>query len=610
MGATCSSGKSEVLEFEADAEKAVKFEVDFSRPLSVVIFGATGDLARKKLYPALFQLLYGCPDAPLLPRNVKIIGYGRGKEDLQAFLKKQCVNCKGDKAQLDEFMSKCVYFQGQYDKPEDFGRLDGEMTLAGADCNRLFFLSVPPVIFGTVVENIKAKASARGGGWTRLLVEKPFGRDTPTFNELNATTSRCFTEEQLYRIDHYLGKEVVLNLMALRFANQVWEPVWNKDHIASVQITFKEDLGLGGRGGYFDTFGIIRDIMQNHLLQVLSWVAMEPPGRMDPEIITRNKVNVLKAMRTLNVDDVFVGQFVANSWRFGKDTFDEPGYLDDPSVPNDSVCPTFASALLQIDNDRWRGVPFLMTAGKGLSERMCEVRITFKHQQYNKLFMKRDTALANRNELVLRIQPEEAIYLKSQNKRPGWDVTNFSTATLDMSYSASFADSYVADAYERMFLNAAKGDGTLFVHANEIAEAWRVFTPLLNKLDVLKRKPHPYKFGVPIPPGWLEWAQAKAQVTEPNTLEAFLALHGGKISDMERIFNDLDKNKDGMLEKDELQVMMSKFYDGRVPTHAQIARALQRFDLDGDGRVSWEEFKQGASALHVTCVDPTKVDHT
>jgi len=305
-----------------------------------------------------------------------------------------------------------------------------------------------------------------------------------------------------------LGKEVVLNLVALRFGNQFFEGLWSRNDIAQVQIIFKENLGTGGRGGYFDKFGIIRDIMQNHLLQVLLWLAMEPPSSLSAADIQKEKCKLLKAVRTLALEDCFLGQFIGNTWTEAGQVRSEAGYLEDETVSAGSRCPTYAAVVLNIDNDRWRGVPFLMRAGKGLDERLAEVRITFKEKTFNSLLP------GSANELVMRIQPDEAIYLKFVNKRPGWEAGNTAPATLAMSYSKSFADGYVADAYERMFLNTAKGDRSLFVGSQELVEAWRIFTPLLHDIDAKKPQPVLYPFGVRFPEGMDGFAQQQGIVMD------------------------------------------------------------------------------------------------
>lgn len=466
-----------------------------SSSLIVVIFGATGDLAKKKLFPALYQLMYGCPDAPLLPLTTRIVGYGRSQVERDSFLAKQCANISG--SHREEFLSAISYCQGSYDDEKDFGKLD--CLLQDLECgdggNRLFFLSVPPTIFGCVCENIHRRARS-SGGFTRLVIEKPFGRDSRSFAKLHDMTLQCFDEEQLFRLDHYLAKESVLNLVAFRFGNQMYEPLWNRSHIAQVQIIWKEALGTSGRGGYFDEFGIIRDMMQTHLMQIFMWLAMEPPDRLDALNICKEKRKLLQATRTLDMNDCLLGQYTGNTWTASDGTErTEPGYLDDKTVPVESRCPTFAAVVLSVDNERWRGVPFLMRAGKGLDESLAEVRVMFKRKSYNALVESQP------NELVLRIQPDQSIFLNCTAKRPGWAQDRVAPVSLDMSYSQSFPKSYVAEAYERMLLQAAKGDRSLFVGADELVESWRIFTPLLDAIDRERPEPILYPFGMTSPDG-------------------------------------------------------------------------------------------------------------
>ena len=299
-----------------------------------------------------------------------------------------------------------------------------------------------------------------------------------------------------------MGKEVILNISTLRWANQVFEPTWNREYIESVQIVFKEDIGLGGRGGYFDTFGIIRDMMQNQLLQIMLWIGMDPPEDMSAAKIREAKVELLRCIETLHFDanDCFLGQFGPSEAH--------PGYLDDETVPKDSRCPTFASLLLQVNNTRWRGVPFLMTAGKGMDERVCEVRLRYKEQPHNELIaaMNDGHGLPS-NELVMRIGPGEALFMTTTSKVPGLKWKPKSTV-MDMSYDKQFKGTYVGDAYERLLLNAALGDRSLFVSADELVEMWRIFTPLLHQIDEQNPEVALHPFGV-LPTGWAEWAAAK-----------------------------------------------------------------------------------------------------
>lgn len=553
-------------------------------PLSVVVFGATGDLAKKKLFPALYQLcLLGH-----LPRNLRIVGYGRKAVDLQAFITKQCANIKED-ARLPKanFTDRISFHAGGYDDDESYTALDAQLKRfeMGRGANRLFFLSVPPTIFGAVTEMISMHVRS-ASGFTRLMIEKPFGRDSPTFDALNALTSRHFSESQLFRLDHYLGKEVILNIASLRWANQVFEPTWNAKHIESVQLTFKEDLGTGGRGGYFDGFGIIRDIIQNHLLQAFMWLAMEPPSSMTGDAITEAKVALLSKVATLSLDEtqVFLGQF----GRHG----DDGGYHDDETVPAGSRCATFAALVLKVDTPRWQGVPFLFTAGKGMDERVCELRVRYRKLPTNKMM-----GVDSQNELVMRVQPDEAIYMMTSAKEPGITAEQLrKPVVMNMSYATQFKGAYVGDAYERMFLNAARGDQALFVSAAELVEAWRIFTPLLHQIDEKKPKPVSHPFGA-LPHGFVEWAK-QAGIEILPTWQEYVVSMGDKVDELTKVFSELDKDKSGTLSYEEVTQLASRFFDGRQPTEKRIRSIFRQFDTDGDGKLSLDELLTGAQAMH------------
>jgi len=554
-----------------------------SMPLTVVVFGATGDLAKKKLFPALYQLcLMGH-----LPRNVNIVGYGRSAVDVPKFIEKQCVNIK-EKPEYSKktFTSRISFHAGGYDDPNSYEKLDAEMKQyeAGKPGNRIYFLSVPPTIFGVVVQMISEKSRAVKGAYTRLMIEKPFGRDSKTFEDLDKLTSKHFKASQLYRLDHYLGKEVILNISTLRWGNQIFEPMWSNQYIDSVQITFKEDLGTGGRGGYFDGFGIIRDIMQNHLLQAFMWLAMEPPTSMTAAGIIKAKVDLLTKVKTLTVDEgVFFGQFTAHG--------DEKGYLDDETVPKGSVCPTFAAVVLKVDNRRWKGVPFLFTAGKGMDERVCELRVRFKKQAINQMM-----GVDEQNELVLRVQPDEALYMSTVAKEPGITAEQVrKPAVIDMDYSKQFEGAYVGDAYERMFLNTARGDQALFVSAPELVEAWRIFTPLLHQIDEKKPKPVLHPFGI-LPAGYADFARSHGVPLKP-TWHEYVAMNGSNAEMMKKMFNDLDTKKTGTLGYKEVAKLAKHFFDGREPTEGRIKAMFHEFDEDGDERISLEELLKGAQKM-------------
>jgi len=334
--------------------------------------------------------------------------------------------------------------------------------------------------------------------------------------------------------------------------------------------------------------------MQNHLLQVLMWFAIEPPSSLNREQIQLEKVKLLKAIKTLTMDDVFLGQFGSNTWTVNGQVHEEPAYLDDKTVPAGSKCPTYAAVAMNIDNDRWRGVPFVMRAGKGLDERMSEVRVTFKKQAFNRLVP------GDANELVMRIQPDESIFLKYQNKMPGWDQSKAMPVVLDMSYQKSFPDAYVADAYERMFLNAAKGDGSLFVGAAELTEAWRIFTPLLDEIDEKKPEPVVYPFGVRVPEGMDAWA-AKYGIRMAENWQEHLAMFAGHFSDLRSIFDKLAKTKDGVLYAPEVKELCQHFFDEREPSDKQVAMIMSRLDKDGDGHITFDELEQSVSALAGYC---------
>lgn len=463
--------------------------------VSIVVVGASGDLAKKKIFPALFALFYeGC-----LPKHFTIFGYARSKmtsEELREMISStltcridQRENC-GDK--MESFLQNCYYHSGQYDSEESFRILDEELREkeAGRVASRLYYLSIPPNIFVDVARCVGLVGQA-AHGFTRVIVEKPFGRDTDSSAELGRGLAQYLTEDQIFRIDHYLGKELVENLSVLRFSNLVFEPLWSRQYIRNVQLIFSEDIGTEGRGGYFDNYGIIRDIMQNHLLQILALFAMETPVSLSAEDIINEKVKVLKSMRVLALEDMVVAQYKAHTSKGG---VHNPGYLDDKTVPRGSITPTFAAAALFIDNARWDGVPFLMKAGKALHSRRAEIRVQFRHVPGNlyKRFYGTDLDQAT-NELVIRLQPDEAIYLKINNKVPGLGM-RLDRSNLNLHYFDRYHKE-LPDAYERLLLDAIDGDKRLFIRSDELDAAWKIFTPVLKELEERKVAPELYPFG-------------------------------------------------------------------------------------------------------------------
>ncbi len=466
-----------------------------SSSLSFVILGASGDLAWKKIYPALFALY--CQG--LLPEHFHVFGFARSKftdEQFRARIQERltCRYSPGESCaqRMDEFLVRCHYTSGQYDSVDSILDLFVLMRQVEQNrrTNRFFYLAIPPSVFLDVARSIGDAglvSCSTDEPWSHVVLEKPFGRDRESSDHLAEALSQVFVENQTYRIDHYLGKEVVQNLMVLRFANLIFEPLWNRNYIRDVHILWKENQGTEGRGGYFDQFGIIRDVMQNHLLQILALVAMEPPGKLNASNIAKEKVDVLRSVPPLKLDDVRIGQFGQSSGKGRK----FPAYVDDPTVPDDSTTPTFASATLRIDNPRWEGVPFVMTAGKGLDSQKTEIRIRF-HDVPGNLFCGPD-GCPDANEMVIRIQPDEAIYLSLTNKVPGMGF-KVASRNLDLRYKAAFSEE-IPDAYESLLLDVIQGDRSLFIRADELQAAWDIFTPVLHEIERAHVVPEPYPFG-------------------------------------------------------------------------------------------------------------------
>lgn len=459
-----------------------------SVPHVFVILGASGDLAKKKIYPTLWWLFRD----RLLPSNTIFYGYARSKLTIEEVCEKcnQYMKVKPEEeARYAEFWAANRYFAGSYDKRQDFEMLNQEITKvegSAKTANRLFYLALPPTVFQSVTVHIRNTCMGERG-WTRIIIEKPFGRDSDSSQELSDHLAKLFKEEQMYRIDHYLGKEMVQNLMSLRFGNRIFSPTWNRECVACVQITFKEPFGTQGRGGYFDEFGIIRDVMQNHLLQILCLTAMEKPASLHPDDIRNEKVKVLRCIRELTRDDVVLGQYVGNPE--GKDEDSRMGYLDDKTVPEGSTTPTFALAVLYINNERWDGVPFILRCGKALNERKAEVRVQYRDVPGD-IF----NGQAKRNEMVIRVQPGEAVYIKLMTKTPGMNFEMEETE-LDLSYNSRYKSVKMPDAYERLILDVFCGSQMHFVRTDELSEAWRIFTPLLHEIESDKLPPIPYVYG-------------------------------------------------------------------------------------------------------------------
>lgn len=463
------------------------------KAMTVVILGASGDLAKKKTFPALFQLYCN----GLLPSHTSIVGYARSKiadvEEWKKSLVSYFIRMNELRCHVETFLKMITYVSGSYTDIKDFEHLEEELrkreklfSKSPGKANRLFYLALPPSVFVDSATGIRKGTSPHNQlGWVRIVIEKPFGKDTDSSAELSTALEPLFDESQIFRIDHYLGKEMVQNILTTRFANKVFNAVWNRDHIACVQITFKEEIGTQGRGGYFDSFGIIRDVIQNHLTQILALVAMEAPESLDAEAIRDAKVKVLRATAPASMElGCVLGQYTASAAK------QIPGYLEDPTVPVGSKCPTFAVMRLAIDTDRWRGVPFILKAGKALEDKYVGIRIQFKEESHPY------GSAAQRNELVIRTQPSEAMYVKITSKTPGLQQNLLDTrqTELDLTYQSRY-NVHLPEAYESLINAAITGNSTNFVRKDELDAAWRIYTPLLHQIDRGEITPIPYEAG-------------------------------------------------------------------------------------------------------------------
>ncbi|XP_039366744.1 glucose-6-phosphate 1-dehydrogenase [Mauremys reevesii] len=456
-----------------------------------IIMGASGDLAKKKIYPTIWWLFRD----GLLPDDTYVVGYARSQLTVADIRKQSQPHFKvepDEQKKLEEFFARNSYVSGTYDHSTSFRQLNAHLDALhnGDKANRLFYLALPPSVYEHVTRHIKECCMGHGG-WNRIIVEKPFGKDLESSNKLSNHIASLFREDQIYRIDHYLGKEMVQNLMVLRFGNRIFGPVWNRDNVACVILTFKEPFGTEGRGGYFDEFGIIRDVMQNHLLQMLCLVAMEKPASTDSDDVRDEKVKVLKCISELQLGNVVLGQYVGNPDGVGEA---RKSYLDDPTVPTGSNTATFTTAVLYVDNERWDGVPFVLRCGKALNERKAEVRLQFRDVPGD-IFQRQ----CKRNELVIRVQPNEAVYTKMMTKKPGM-FFDPEESELDLTYGNRYKDVKLPDAYERLILDVFCGNQMHFVRSDELREAWRIFTPLLHKIESERIKPIPYCYGSRGPP--------------------------------------------------------------------------------------------------------------
>jgi glucose-6-phosphate 1-dehydrogenase len=449
-------------------------------PCVLVVFGASGDLTTRKLMPALAELA----ENRRLPAAFCVIGIARTEMSDDDFRRRMAEAVEKPSAAWESLVAGFRYVAGDYSHPDTFDALKRVLAEVaqerGTGGNVVYYLATVPGVFGEVAAALKQcglHKPSDGGSFVRIVVEKPYGHDLASARALDAEMHDAFDEDQLYRIDHYLGKETVQNVLALRFANAIFEPIWNRRYVDHVQITVAESLGVGHRGGFYETAGAMRDIVQNHVLQVLSLTLMEPPATIDAQGIRDEKVKALRAVDILSVDEVgnevVRGQYEPG-WVEGEEV---GGYRQEEGVEPDSRTETYVAMRVKVDNWRWAGVPFYVRTGKRLPKRYTEVAMEF-HDVPHLPFASKETRGLGPNALVLRIQPDEGITLRFGAKVPGQAFRVRSTS-MDFSYGAAFLEE-TPEAYERLLLDAMVGDPTLFIRSDEVEQAWRIVDPILE----------------------------------------------------------------------------------------------------------------------------------
>lgn len=452
-------------------------------PFDLVLFGATGDLARRKILPGLFSRF--C--AGQMPETARIIGSARSdidKAQFQMMVSEALVDFVKEDARpaelVDAFLACLDYVH--IDATGETGWNELHETLR-QDTIRTFYLSVAPALFGAIAERLNTYKIATDD--SRIVLEKPFGHDLNSAEALNSDLLRHFSERQIYRIDHYLGKETVQNLMALRFANSLFEPLWNSTHIDHVQITVAESLGVAGRGGYYDKSGAMRDMVQNHLMQLLCLIAMEPPAKFAPNAVRDEKVKVIEALEPVEAKDIVRGQYRA--WQ------NEDGYLEDVDNP-ESQTESFVAMKLAIGNWRWAGTPFYLRTGKRLRQRSSEIAVVFRDPPHNIFPDKMEGRKGNA--LIIRLQPDEGITLRTTIKEPGPGGMRLTEVAMDMTFAEALgSDHHTQDAYERLIMDVIRGDQTLFMRGDEVEAAWRWADPLIASWADAGQRPVPYDVG-------------------------------------------------------------------------------------------------------------------
>ncbi len=419
------------------------------------------------------------------PKDFNIIGYGwtpftdeQFREHLHHGLK-EYASYKFTEEEWGLFASHLHYHQGKYDDPAGFDNLATYLsTLEDGKANRLYYMSIPPSLFPDIISNLHATNQIQeNGGWRRVVVEKPFGTDLASAQKLNQQIHKILNEKQIYRIDHYLGKETVQNILFTRFANTIFEPLWNRNYIDSIQITVAEEVGVGHRGGYYDGIGVLRDMFQNHLLQLVTLVAMEPPASFNADALRNEKVKVLSAIQPIN-GELAAYNTVRAQYR---------GYRDETDVKKDSTTPTYAALRLFINNWRWQGVPFYLRSGKNMAEKQTQIIIRFKEPPMAMFPMPPGQKMTP-NMLVLYLQPDEGVHLRFEAKAPD-TVDETRSVDMEFHYDEAFGPTAIPEAYERLILDALQGDAALFTRADEVEMAWSLIDPILKAWETDQAPP-------------------------------------------------------------------------------------------------------------------------
>jgi len=459
-------------------------EMEIPRPFCLVIFGASGDLTRRKIIPAAYTLFLN----GLLPLNFSIVGTARTELTDTAFREemreaaRQARAGRFNESAWEEFAQRLSYASVDYSAPASFKSLSEKLLTVekkhGTGGNRIFYLAVPPQVYESAIESLGASGlSAEKGGFTHVVIEKPFGRDLASARRLSGILMKSFEERQIYRMDHYLAKETVQDILTFRFANSIFEPLWNRRYIDHVQITVAETLGVEHRAGYYEKAGVIRDMFQNHLFQLLALTAMEPPSLFEADLVRDEKAKVFRSVRPFALDrledSVALGQYGSGEIEGGK----VPAYREEHGVAPASNTPTFAAMRVFIDNWRWNGVPFYLRSGKRLRMRKAEISVCFRHVPHL-MFARTMEADIEPNVLTLRVQPEEGINLLFQTKRPGAKVC-LNPVVMEFSYPEVFG----LEAYERVLLDCMQGDQMIFVREDGVEATWEILTPVIERFE-------------------------------------------------------------------------------------------------------------------------------